>query len=330
MAISTKTTIVIDGATLTRFSELSISQNVNAHHSFSVVQPVPREFVDQAIEKSQGYVGKTIKIEIEPNNMKTDAPLVFNGIITQANLIRKNGAAGEIHINGYSPTIALEGLPNTKSYSDKSFANMVQEILNNYTRVQLRPTINFNNTSSLPYTVQYHESDFGFLRRMAQKKGEWLYFNGEELIFGKLKSKTFTLEYGRSLHNFNIVMNAKPLGFEYTGYDASSSETQTANSNEINYQAKGYSKQMFDASNNLFPNTGNSLYSNPIEESGSFRHLNERVTTQMQAMASNLITATGDSDETGLRIGDVIIINESAWSNTGDPRDGVKEQNFGS
>jgi type VI secretion system secreted protein VgrG len=330
MALSTKTTIVIDGETMTRFTELSIHQNINSHHTFSVFQPVPKEFVDQAIEKSQGYVGKTIKIEIKSSNMKTDGSLVFNGIITQANLKRRNGAAGEIHINGFSPTIAMEGMPNTKSYSDKSFSNIIQEILNDYTSVQLRPTVNLNNTSSLPFTVQYHESDFGFLRRMAQKKGEWMYFNGEELIFGQPKSKTITLEYGRSLQNFDIEMNAKPMSFEYTGYDASSAETQSAKSTEINYQAKGYSKPMFDASNKLFPNTGNALYNNPIEEGSSFRHLNERVTTQMQSRAASLVVATGDSDETGLRIGDVVVINESGFSATGDPRDGVKEQNFGS
>jgi type VI secretion system secreted protein VgrG len=330
MAISTKTTIIIDGEKMTRFSELSINQSANAHHTFSIIQPVPREFVDQAIDKSQSYIGKTIKIEIEPNTMRTDEPFVFNGIITQANLMRKNGSAGEIHINGFSPTIALEGLPNSKSYTDKTFSDITQEILNNYTQIQLRPLLNFNNTTSLPYIVQYNESDFAFLRRMAQKKGEWLYFNGEQLVFGKPKSTTFTLEYGRSLHSFNIEMNVKPLDFEYTGYDSSSGETQTANSKQINYQAKGYSKEVFDASNKLFSKTSNSLYNNPIEENSAFGHLNSRVTTQMESMASSLIVAKGESDETGLRIGDVIVINESGFSATGNPQDAVKEQNYGS
>jgi type VI secretion system secreted protein VgrG len=150
------------------------------------------------------------------------------------------------------------------------------------------------------------------------------------LIFGKPKSNTFNLEYGRSLHSFDIEMNAKPLGFEYTGYDSSNAETQTANSNEINYQPTGYSKQVYDASKKIYPNTSNSLYTNPIDEGNSRSHLIDRVTTQMQSMAASLVTATGDSDETGLRIGDVVIINESAFSMTGNPKDGVKEQNYGS
>ena len=41
----------------------------------------------------------------------------------------------------------------------------------------------------------------------------------------------------------------------------------------------------------------------------------------MQAMATSLIVAKGESDETGLRIGDVVIINESGFSATGNPQD---------
>ena len=330
MAISTRTTITIDGETMTRFNSLSINQHANAHHTFSIIQPVPREFVGEAVDKAQNYVGKTIKIEIKSSSMVTEEPLVFNGIITQANLKRINGAAGAIHINGFSPTIAMEGLPISKSFSNKSLSDITQEILQDYTRIQLRPSVNFNNNPTMPFTVQYGESDFAFLRRMAQKKGEWMYFNGEELIFGKPKSNTIKLEYGRSLHSFDIEMNAKPLKFEYTGYDASSAETQSANSSQINYQATGYSKQVFDASNRLFQKSGDVLYPNPIEENSGFGHLNDRVTTQMQAMATSLIVAKGESDETGLRIGDVVIINESGFSATGNPQDAVKEENFGS
>ena len=330
MAISTRTTITIDGETMTRFNSLLINQHANAHHTFSIIQPVPREFVGEAVDKAQNYVGKTIKIEIKSSSMVTEEPLVFNGIITQANLKRINGAAGAIHINGFSPTIAMEGLPISKSFSNKSLSDITQEILQDYTRIQLRPTVNFNNNPTMPFTVQYGESDFAFLRRMAQKKGEWMYFNGEELIFGKPKSNTIKLEYGRSLHSFDIEMNAKPLKFEYTGYDASSAETQSANSSQINYQATGYSKQVFDASNRLFQKSGDVLYTNAIEENSGFGHLNDRVTTQMQAMATSLIVAKGESDETGLRIGDVVIINESGFSATGNPQAAVKEENFGS
>lgn len=329
MPISTQIKIEIAGETLTRFSKLVIDQKVQTHHRFSLLQPLPKEFVSQAIDKAQNYIGQSIKITISPSNMMTDSPLIFNGIITEAQMVRTAGASGGIIINGYSPTILLEGTPHIKSYTDKSLSDIVQEVLNNYSGENLKPSVSVQKDTTLPYTVQYTESDFSFLSRIAQKKGQWFYFNGEELIFGKPKSKDFTLEYGRSLHSFNIEMRAKSLGFEYLGYDPSNGETQKANSMEVNYQPEGYSKSVFESSKKLFPNTSTLLYSHYLEEGNSRTHLTDRVTTQLQSRSADLVTAKGDSDETGLRIGDVINIKEPAFSLTGNLSDGLQEQNFG-
>ena len=307
-----------------------INQKVNTHHKFSLLQPLPKEFVSQAIDKSQGYIGQEIKIEISPKTMTTDAPFVFNGIVTEAQMIRTAGAAGGIIINGYSPTIAMEGTPNTKSYTNKSFSDIINKITGKYSKHKIRPKVSLSNNETMPYTVQYSESDFGFLARMAQKKGEWFYFNGEELHFGKAGTKTFSLEYGRSLHSFNIEMRTKSLGFEYIGYDPTAADTQKASATDVGYQPTGFSKNMYDASKKLFPDNATMLYSHALEEGNSQTHLLNRATTQLQSRASDLVTAKGDSDETGLRLGDVVVIQESAFSMTGNPLDGLQEQNFGS
>jgi len=329
MPISTKIQIQIGGEQLTRFSKLVINQKVHTHHRFSILQPLPKEFVAEAIDKAQNYVGQTVKITINPTSMMTSSPLNFVGVITEAQVVRTSGASGGIIINGYSPTILMEGPPNIRSFSDKSLADIVQDVVGNYSNENLKSSISVAKDSTLPYTVQYGESDFAFLCRIAQKKGEWFYFNGEELIFGKPKSKNFTLEYGRTLHSFNIEMRAKSLGFEYLGYDPSNGDTQKANSGEVNYQPDGYSKSIFESSKKMFPNTSTMLYSHALEEGNSRTHLIERVSTQLQSRTADLVTAKGDSDETGLRIGDVIQIKEPAFSLTGNPLDGLKEQNFG-
>ena len=87
MAISTKISINIAGETLTRFSKLVIQQKVHTHHTFSLLQPLPKEFIGQAIDKAQSYIGQSIKIEIKPTSLSTTSPLLFNGIITEAQMI---------------------------------------------------------------------------------------------------------------------------------------------------------------------------------------------------------------------------------------------------
>lgn len=328
MPISTHIQIQIGGESLTRFSKLVINQKVHSHHRFSILQPLPKEFVGQAIDKSQEYIGKTVKISIKPTSMTTTSPLTFEGIVTEAQLIRTAGASGGIIINGYSPTILMDGPPNIRSFSDKTLASIVEEVLKDYDG--LKSSASLSKDATLPYTVQYAESDFSFLCRMAQKKGQWLLYNGEELFFGNTKPKRFTLEYGRALHSFNIEMKAKSIGFEYLGYDPSSGETQKANSTEVNYQPEGYSKSVFDSSKSLFKNSSTMLYSHSLEEGNSRTHLVDRVSTQLQGQASGMVVAKGDSDETGIRIGDIIEIKEPSFSLTGNPLDGLKEQSFGS
>ncbi|WP_130736955.1 type VI secretion system Vgr family protein, partial [Flavobacterium sp. J27] len=314
---------------LTRFSKLVIHQKVHTHHTFSILQPLPKEFIGQAIDKSQEYVGQSVKIEIKPSSLSTTSPLVFNGIITEAQMVRTSGAAGGIIINGYSPTIVMEGTPKSKSYTEETISDIVKNIISGYSQKELQPSIKVQNNVSMPYTVQYKESDFGFICRLAQKKGQWFYYNGESLVFGAPQSSSFRLEYGRNLHTFKIEMRAKPLGLEYLGYDSSTSETQKAATSEVNYQPEGYSKAMFERSNKLFPEVATMLYSHALEEGSSRTHLLDRVTTQLQSRSSDLVTAQGDTDETGLRLGDVVSIEEPSFSMTGNLLDGLQEQQFG-
>ena len=330
MAISTKTTLVIDGENISRFSELSISQKVNSHHVFRVLLPIPREIVSDAIDTAQKLIGQQITIAIKASTMATHSDFEFNGIVTEANIVRTFGSGGHIVVKGCSPTILLDGAKKSQSFTENSLSEIVQTIAKNYNDSHAKPNVNIKKNEQLPYTVQYNESDFAFLTRMAAKKGEWFYYNGDQLYFGKpTQFKTLTLEYGKILHQFNIEMKTKPLAFEYLGYDASSADTQSASSKQASYQPQGYTKSVFDASNKLYPESGTTLYNNAIEESSASYHLANRIETELQGHSSDLVIAQGESDETGIRVGDVVVINESSFSSTGNARDGLKEQNYG-
>ena len=330
MPIATKINIEIDGETLYRFTDLSIQQGVNNHHSFTLHQPVPREFVEKAIDKTQFYIGKPILITAESSFLKTEGSLLFKGIVTSAEMVRNFGVASYILIKGYSPTILLEGNPHIQSFNDMNIGDISSLTLDKYSKQTLRSRIAAKNTSSLPYTVQYNESDFSFLKRLAQKKGEWFFYNGSELFLGDPnKGNTYNLYYGNNVHSLKIDMKAQPLGFSYLGYEPTSAETQTVSSFEINHQEQGYTRSAFEASKKLYPELGTHLYSQAIGESSAMPHLSDRVQTQTQGNAASLITAHGESDEPGLRIGDKVKITEPAFSPTNNPADGIKEQYFG-
>ncbi|MDI9310978.1 MAG: phage baseplate assembly protein V, partial [Limnohabitans sp.] len=217
-----------------------------------------------------------------------------------------------------------------QSFCEMSVGDITNQVLNKYSAQQLRSKLNAKNTSSLPYTVQYKESDFSFLKRLAQKKGEWFFYNGAELFLGDPnKGNTYNLYYGSNVHSLKIDMKAQPLGFSYLGYEPTSAETQTISSFELNHQEQGYTRSAFEASKKLYPESGTHLYSQAIAENSAMPHLSDRVQTQLESKSANLITLFAESDEPGLRIGDKVKITEPAFSPTNNPADGIKEQYFG-
>ncbi|MGS2764689.1 type VI secretion system Vgr family protein [Sinomicrobium sp. M5D2P9] len=331
MPIQTSIRISIEGETLNKFSKVGIVQNVLSHHTFSIKQPLPKQFISLAIDKAQEYIGKAIHIEIEPKNLKDQSlSMKFKGLVTDVDVDRSRGAAGEIVISGTSLTMKMDGIPNTRSYIHKELSSIVQDTLGPH-KGSMDLHVQINKDTALDYTVQYKESDFGFLCRMAQKKGEWFYYDGTGLVFGKPKSQSFSLIYGQNITKFNRHMSVKPMGFQYMGYDSEYAENQKMSSGEVGYETQGLAQVMLQNSKRVFPDNGAMMYyHHPISAGNAQSHLHDRVRTQLRGKAAGLVTAKGISTETGLRIGDIVNIKEPTFSLTGDLADGVKEESFGS
>ncbi len=330
MAITTKSLIVIDREEIQKFSKCIIRQSMKTHHEFSVMIPISFSDLGQELEKAKQFIGKEIKIETTSISLKTAAPMLFHGIVTQVQMHRSDGMAGAIMINGNSTTIAMEGTPHVTSFTEMTLANIVQEVTSKYSAYdKIKPETKVKNDKSLLYTVQYGESDYAFLSRMAAKRGQWFFYNGAKLFFGQPNGNEIELQYGVNLHSFNVDLKIKPLNFEYVGYDPTATKTDTVSSKSVGYKPKGISQAVFDASFDVFNQKTSLHYGNPIEEGNGSTHLADRMEWQLQSRAADLVTATGESDETGLRIGDTITILEKQFSMTGKSIDQSKEQNFG-
>ncbi|WP_461532475.1 type VI secretion system Vgr family protein [Sinomicrobium sp.] len=331
MAIQTNIEIRINGEAITTFSRMGIQQGLLSHHSFFVKQPLPKAFIAGVVNKAQKYIGQEIHIEIRPKHIKdAGTGLIFKGLVTDVDVDRSRGAAGEIVISGISPTAKMDGVYNTRSHLQKEFSAVVWDTIGSH-KESMDLQLQIHRDELLDYTVQYKESDFGFLCRMARKKGEWFYYNGTGLVFGKPQSRSFSLVYGQNITHFKRHMSIKPLGFQYTGYDAEAAETQTTGSGEVSVDSIGLTRAMLETSKRVFPDNGAALYyHHPITAGNAQSHLHDRVKTQLQGEASGLVTARGISTEPGLRLGDIVHVKEPKFSLTGDLVDGVKEESFGS
>jgi len=114
------------------------------------------------------------------------------GIVTEVSLNRRNKGNREVLVKGYSPTILLDGRPNCKSYTGKTLSAIVNDLHSQIPQNDLKFVTDPAFTGEIPYVVQYKESNFNFLNRIADRYGEWCYYDGKELKFGRLKKSPKT------------------------------------------------------------------------------------------------------------------------------------------
>ena len=304
--IKEKITFGIDRKEISHFTSIELFQVINNHHTFKIKVPCsviekPRAYT---IENAQNWLGKTLHIALENKNN-------FLGIITNIELeFNLDHVGSQIILTGYSKTILLESGQNLHSWEDTTLQDMVREIIKNGAGEQLQNNIQPEFNTRINYQTQYLETDFQYIQRLAKTYNEWLFFDGEELFFGKpnaiREKERIALTLGQDLYTFNLGIKAKPNQF--------SSFTYNEDNNKL-YQAKTQNKveglprlgdQVFEASEKLF-NTA-SLGYGKIPTSDEFFLETILKKHQESAMAdANYITATSGNNK--LKIGTIVSIN---------------------
>ena len=225
MALASSVRIEIDGQEIMDFLNLSIDQKMNGIQEFHVSCRMdtfeePDGFV---MEQSKKYIGSIITISIDSYKQggKESIPGVFfKGIIHSISAATSNSShEDQVVLSGYSPDILLLDHAGCRSFENKTLKQIVDEVLKPYPRDVLKVNVNPCYKEQIPYCVQYKENRFDFLRRLAARYGEWMYYTGSELIFGAPKSKEEELILGKDLNSYDFSLNLKAPDFKYVSYD---------------------------------------------------------------------------------------------------------------
>jgi type VI secretion system secreted protein VgrG len=229
MAQAVETTIEINGVKIKQFASLKLSQGIYAHHSFRLV--CPAEAVEEGggaiFKESKCLIGAPVHIKVMSEPERSE--LEFTGVVTQMEAICNNGHPGSVEISGYSPTILLDSGPHCRSWLRKSVKSIVRDVLKLYPGEMLKYKINPTFKETLYYYVQYKETAWRFISRLAGKHGEWLFYDGQKLVLGPPKGKKITLKYGVQLSRYAVHMQIKPgkfqvMAFDYVGNEVFNSE----------------------------------------------------------------------------------------------------------
>jgi type VI secretion system secreted protein VgrG len=297
-------TLTLDGKPFLDKSgfSLQLGQVTNDQDSFTIT--VPDDALDSfhgyVMENSKNILGKDISINLHRFG---EIKNIFTGVITNIRNKKENGY-GKLFITGSSPGILLESGKDCQSFEDKTLEQIIKEVTSEYPESAKVLVENLNTKYCLPYTVQYKESDYSFIKRLAARYGEYFYYNGQQLVFGNKVQPIVVLEENIDLIDVELEMNIRPQEFNYHNYDVQegSKTERSGSSSQVQYKENPFQAIAINASKNVYQKNPDMLFNHTGISDIADQELKEAARREKENR-ENLVQIKGKSKDPELKIG---------------------------
>lgn len=326
---STGFCISLDGSAW-RLDNFTLSQSLLSPNSLSfTMHKGPEENMNEALFTICGHIiGKEITISLETDSIEreslkaetdTIADINFKGVILSASGSRSS-TEYVINVQAYSWDALLSDNQTCKSFEDKTLNDIINDVIDDYSD-HLDSEVYSRFTDTIPYCVQYNETNYQFLQRLARRYGEWLYNDGERIVFGNLpEGESVKLAYpSQDIPSYNVDLNMQHVAFNhvassYNSYDANQKEGVEEMQKEYNT----LSEQVFQASQNCYVKpTLQNLHSGGFANSdGRETILNVSTKTQARGQKAGMLTYFGNTYCSKLKIGSTLLIVDNYITNS--------------
>jgi len=276
---------------------VAIQQRSNGHHRFEITvstEKVEGDATSMTIDNSISHAGKAVEINIE----RTGGKLKFMGIITTIHIDRSYADDSFIVFGGHGPTYLMEDGEGAKSYEEKDIATIANEILGTY---PIKSQINPQYSEVIPYITRYKETNYQFLSRIAATYGEWFYYDGQGVVFGKLSdSGNLELTLGKDLDSFDYGVQLRPSKFKYQFYKYQENRMlENASTSFKPGWLDDYGMQALDAADGIFPNEPINPTWQDTQEDAVIKHL---VESRRSSIVSDMAFFKGQSTNPGVAV----------------------------
>lgn len=273
-------------------------------------------------------IGKDVALSLETDNFEKISSLKSEGEKTEeirfkGIIISLSGSRSQseysIIVEARSYDALLIDNPNCKSFENKTLNDIVQDVVDDYDDL-ISANIDSRFTETLPYTVQYNETNYQFLQRLAQRYGEWMYNDGEHLVFGNLpQGQPVTLGYpDKDITSYNVDLKIQHTAFShlassYNSYDANRKEGAEEMERDYNDLADIVFSVAMDR---MSKPTLQNLHSGGFaDKDGRATVLNVSTKTQARGEKAGMLVYSGTTYCSKLKIGNTLIIQDNYLSN---------------
>lgn len=217
--------ITLDGV-LYRLENFTLTQSLLYPTSLTFsLRKVPDEGIGEAQFQACGsLIGKEVTARVDTENVEqvslqadrdSTAEVSFRGVIVSTGGSR-NRTEYTVNVRALGWECLLEDAPNCKSFDQMTLSEIVQDVLSEYSD-SLSAIVNPRFTDPIPYCVQYNETNYQFLQRLARRYGEWMYNDGERFLFGKLpEGEPVRLHYpSHDIPSYQVDLQIRPVAFSH-------------------------------------------------------------------------------------------------------------------
>ncbi len=290
-----------------QFHDLHIEQSVGAHHKFKLTIGTEEKsefFKGNLADGAKKWIGQPLEVEG-----------LFKGVVTSISLARSRSGGSSFILFGHSPTLHLDDGTHVCSFGEKNLKQIIDDVLKAYKGKFTEMDISPSYKTKMKYCVQYRESNFSFINRLAARYGEWFFYDGYKISFGKLaESKLIRLNYDRDLSNFAVSLKTLPVNFKLKAYDYKG-HTFPIKSAEYKGIDNEFAQIAFDKSKtDIYPENTDV----PIHFTMSEDDLKQITNLRQNLQVNELVVMTGSTSRTELRLGSVIeVVDPRAGFNIG-------------
>ncbi len=321
---STGFCVELDGAKW-RLDDFMLCQSLLAVSSLSFsmhkepderINEISFDVCGQIIGKEISVLLETESVEKESFKVETEAAsdVNFKGVIVSASAAR-NRSEFTVNVRACGWDALLNDNPNCKSYENKTLDEIVQDVIGDYAD-RLETEIKPRFSGVIPYCVQYNETDYQFLQRLAKRYGEWMYNDGERFVFGVMPDgERVKLTYpSQDIPSYNVDLRIchtqfRDIASSYNSNDATLKEGREEMLREYNT----LSESVFAASEEAFvKSTLRNLHSGGFaDDDGRETVLNVSTKTQARGEKAGMLTYSGTSYCSRLKIGGIVVIEDN-------------------
>lgn len=279
---------------------------------------------DVAFAISNDLLGATVKLRVKTKRRDQSEnicseELAFEGVICNLSSQRSTMSQGMlIQVTAYSPDYFLIDNPHCCSFESKSLSDIVHDAIG-----EPAHSINLNvspkMSQSIPYVVQYNENTYQFIARLAQRYGEFLYFEDGKLVFGKVDEKSavnlhpdidvLSYHYDLAMDHTNFVHGHHDY-MEYENYIDSATRYTGQPLHKLTDYVYSHSKDAFEK------DTLQNLHAS-VQEDNEIDQLSESVQAQGFGAKSLMMTCTLLTNRADIKLGSKVTISEGADQNDG-------------